>query len=225
MQPVAQATFNETAPGDWTVSFTNELVGSYNFGGPYLGTITYLVNLVANAHFDTGNIVEVPSGTSQQTAVNGGATETGGIDLTFDEVVTGGTLTAQAIDNTGGLTLEALEALADVTNFQLAGGDTPQLWDISFDGEFTGVATLVFNYDPNLVGSGALSIIHFNETLGAWENLGGIVDTVAHTITVETSSFSPFGLVEAVPEPSTLVLAALAAGALACVACRRRNGR
>jgi hypothetical protein len=102
-----------------------------------------------------------------------------------------------------------------VTNFQLTGGGTPQIWNLNFDGTFDGLATVVFNYDPNLVGGGPLSIIHFNDSSGAWENLGGIVDALYHTITVETSSFSPFAVVEAVPEPSTFALGGLAGLALA----------
>jgi hypothetical protein len=105
-----------------------------------------------------------------------------------------------------------------LTNFQVAGGATPQLWSVDFDGTFTGLATLTFNYDPAAVANPSLlSVLHFNESLNQWENLGGVVDAQNHTITVETSSFSPFVMVETVPEPSTLVLACFAALALAVV--------
>jgi PEP-CTERM motif len=218
------ATFTQTSPGNWQVAFTGQVVATYEDAFSALqGTVTYVAQLVATAHFDSAsNIAPVSAGISQSTNVIGGATQTGGIDLSFADVTTAGDVTAQAIDTTG-LSLPAIEALSSVTNFQLAGSATAQIWNVSFDGAFTGTATLTFNYDPVLAGAGTLSILHFNETLGEWENLGGTVDTLNHTITVDTTSFSPFALVVAVPEPSSWVLGALACGSLALVRRRRRR--
>jgi len=53
---------------------------------------------------------------------------------------------------------------------------------------------------------------------GQYVALNGVVDTEANTITAHSSSFSPFVLASlapsAVPEPGTLALLALGAGAL-----------
>ncbi len=64
-------------------------------------------------------------------------------------------------------------------------------------------------HDPSLVSDpDHLVVLHYNENAHQWENLGGIVDTVSRTISIETTSLSPFGMAVVVPEPSSRVLAA-----------------
>ena len=102
---------------------------------------------------------------------------------------------------------------------------SPQIWSVDFSGSLNGgSATLVFNYDPSLLPPGldqsTLGIWHFSSLANEWE-FGGTVDTLAHTITYVTDSFSPFTLGVAVPEPSSLVLAAAGAGSLGYVGAKR----
>ena len=111
-------------------------------------------------------------------------------------------------------------AAAGQINFALA-GSTVQAWDVQYTGVLTGTNTVVFHYDPTLIGTtpeSELRIEHFVN--GAWfVPAGQIVDTTAHTITFQTDSFSPFVLSQ-VPEPSSIALLML--GTL-FVTCARRG--
>ena len=115
--------------------------------------------------------------------------------------------------NTNSLTtLSTLASQTAPVNFLLpTTSGLAQEWDLSFNGTFTGSATLTFHYDPSTLAPGldpsTLQIEHF--TSGQWVALSGIVDPVADTITVSTNSFSPFVLA-AVPEPSALAFLSLA---------------
>jgi hypothetical protein len=212
------SSFSQTSPGNWAMSFSG--IVSVDYGE---GNIDFMAHLVATAHYDPlSNVAPVSTGTQQSVSVIGGASQTGGVDVAFANVATAGSVTAQQIPTTG-LSLQAYNALAAETNFHLA-GSTPQIWNVHFDGAFTGPATLVFNYDPSLLGGTSpqdLFVEHFNSVSGLWENLGGVVDAQHHTITVVTDSFSPFAM-GVVPEPSSVVLAALGLVSTLAVARRRK---
>lgn len=83
-------------------------------------------------------------------------------------------------------------------------GSQLQLFDVDFDGDFSGLLKLTFGYDGSLfdLDSSLLRVFHWNDDLGQWENLGGEVDAMNHTITVYTSNLSPFALA-AVPLPGS----------------------
>ncbi len=71
-------------------------------------------------------------------------------------------------------------------NFAIPGQNL-QVWDIDFDGIFTGLATLTFEYDEDLLGGANendLQIYHWNGSL--WEVLSRLaLDTDNNTITVK----------------------------------------
>jgi len=118
-------------------------------------------------------------------------------------------------------TLAALNA--GQSTFILPGAPA-QIWDLDFTGAFTGNATVTLHYNPAsvTVGPSLLRIRHW--TGEEWVTpKNQVVDPVAHTITFDTASFSPF-LLTVVPEPSTLVMAGLGVALLA-VAARRRHRR
>jgi PEP-CTERM motif len=217
-------TLVESAPGSESWTLTGAIVvadsNSANHGDHvHMTTTTYSGPLVATAQFGAGNVDPVSAGETSG-SVLGGAGTTGGVEVTFDQVTAGGTLSAQSIP-TAGLSFGALQALEGATNFQLA-GDTPQIWEISFDGTFTGPLTLTLAYDESLLGGvneADLFVLHFDETLNAWQKIFGTVDTDLNTITISTDSLSPFAL--SVPEPSTLLLAAC--GAVGCLIMVRRR--
>lgn len=70
------------------------------------------------------------------------------------------------------------------------------MWDVGFSGTYTGAVNLTFAYDATALPGGfdesTLSIHHYNG--GAWLNLPGIVNPVAHTITVSTTTLGAFAL-------------------------------
>lgn len=92
----------------------------------------------------------------------------------------------------------------DLPNFQIPGGQL-QLFEVEFDGDFSGQLRLSFSYDPTLLPAdfdeSSLNVFHW--TGSTWESLGGTVDTNLKTITVYTDSLSPFAVAAAVPEPET----------------------
>ncbi|MDP2787906.1 MAG: PEP-CTERM sorting domain-containing protein [Pseudomonadota bacterium] len=92
----------------------------------------------------------------------------------------------------------------DLPNFQIPGGQL-QLFEVEFDGDFSGQLKLSFSYDPTLLPAdfdeASLNVFHW--TGSTWESLGGTVDAGLNTITVETDSLSPFAVAAAVPEPET----------------------
>jgi hypothetical protein len=71
----------------------------------------------------------------------------------------------------------------------------------------------------SLMEEESLDVFHFDG--GTWLPLDGIVDTDLNTITATTMGFSPFAVgTVPIPEPSTVVLAAIG---LALVGLRRRR--
>ncbi|HVU90271.1 MAG TPA: PEP-CTERM sorting domain-containing protein [Pirellulales bacterium] len=212
--------------GDWTLSVSGhytEPVGS----GPRNSTGTFTLNAVSTAHFGTSNITTVaPDAT--QASVLGGAAATGGVTINLSGNTNGGTFTAQQIPNSGGLSQQAIAAAQVNPIFALSTSSlsaAPQIWSVEYTGLPTGqTATLVFHYDPSQLPGGfdqsQLGLWHFDKTANAWE-FGGTVNTTDHTITFVTSSFSPFELGRAVPEPSSLALLGL--GLLSLAGCRYRR--
>ncbi|MEI7970647.1 MAG: hypothetical protein WCJ69_16825 [Betaproteobacteria bacterium] len=84
-----------------------------------------------------------------------------------------------------------------------APGSTVPLWNIEYDGSFSGGLRLTFGYDPSLLAGVDINRLHiYHWHNGAWEDLGGNFDLAGGTVTVDTDSLSPFALgVSAVPEP------------------------
>ena len=142
-----------------------------------------------------------------------GLGQTGGAQATFGSIVVDGSFFAEY-------------AVRDSADIALMYGALPdnvpqptlQCWQAEFTGEFAGGATVVFQYDP--VGlqwpEEDLHILHW--TGSSWETLPGVIDLLGNTISVDTTSLSPFLLV---PEPTTLTLLTL--GGLAVLRRRRKR--
>jgi hypothetical protein len=164
-------------------------------------------------------IVDPAENPSAVPVLGGSATE-GGLDITLDATV-GGLLNAD-FDRLTQQELNERILEGDLAPLDFAiPGDTFQLWDIEFAGTLAGLATLVFGYDDSDLGpfpEEDLAVYHF--TGGAWVSLGGIVDALNNTITVQTPSFSAFAL-GVVPEPSTALLLATGVAGLALYSRRR----
>ncbi len=213
--------------GNWQLSVSGYYASSLSWPSPYgSGSVHFALDATSYAQFGTDNIAELaPTDTSA--SVLGGAATPGGVSINLPGPTDGGTFTAQQIPDTSGLSQAAVTAAETNPVFAASTADlsvNPQIWTVDYTGLVGGqTATLVFHYDPALLPVGLdesqLGIWHFNGT--DWD-FGGTVNTLDHTIAFDTTSFSPFVLGVSVPEPGTLVLAAMGAAALGVVARRRR---
>ena len=90
--------------------------------------------------------------------------------------------------------------------------NTPlQMWNLSFSGSFGGAAqvTLYYNHTALPGPEANLTILHYNSNTLAWEPIAGtVVDSVNHTITFSTTSFSPFILSASAPSSHTITSSA-----------------
>jgi hypothetical protein len=167
-------------------------VGSLTPGTPHAFSVR-AVDAAGNATASTPLVVTMPSGAgSAVLAPSAGATATIGVPSAE------GTKTVSvvfpAITATGTLTvLEAHEAPSAAPGaFTFLGA----YYDVSFTGSFTGTLTITFPYDARIPDGRAAGIKVGHWKNGAWVQLPTTVDTVNHTVTVQTSSLSPFALVE-----------------------------
>ncbi|MFP8879251.1 MAG: hypothetical protein VCE43_07175, partial [Myxococcota bacterium] len=132
----------------------------------------------------------VGAGMGVMGGVLGGASVPPGFDFEFDDTV-GGALTAVFQSIGAELAEVEVEDPAGV-NFALA-SDPLQLWQIDYDGGFTGDLILTFGYDESalLVPEPDLAILHYEGS--AWVELPKLAqDLDADTVTVSTTSLSSF---------------------------------
>lgn len=168
---------------------------------------------------------QVPAnGTNGST--NGGSTQVGGVDYMFEDTHSGGQFFVSfSAEDLKGIQEQIAAGEFGKPTFDVPGG-TLQVFEIEFEGSFSGLVTLTVGYDASLLPAefdpSRLHVYHWKN--GSWIDLGGVVDVVNHTITFATDSFSPFalGVAADVPEPSALAL--LAAGMGALVWRRKRQG-
>jgi len=165
------------------------------------------------------------------------------VTATLPTGTTAGTLSVQQVPGITSLTQAAVTAGQNNPVFALSTSNTsigaPQIWTVQFTGSLgNGLTTLTFDFDPLTIPAGtplsSLGVWHFDDnpadaTYDQWVFLTGPIGVYDgyDTITVTTSSFSPFELGTDVntPEPSTIVLAAMGLLPLACPCCRRRKPR
>ncbi|HEY4308704.1 MAG TPA: PEP-CTERM sorting domain-containing protein [Pirellulales bacterium] len=192
---------------DPNVTYANNFLG---VGGYYATNFmggNWLVDPHAVLDYSTNTIHSLLAG-------GGGLSTVGGMQVSPAMIVTNGDLTSTYTATSATNLAQTIgPAAAGQINFALA-GSTVQAWEVQYTGTLQGTNTVVFHYDPTLIGNtpeSELRIEHFVN--GAWAvPAGEVVDTVAHTITLQADSFSPFVLSQ-VPEPSSVVL--ICAGAIA----------
>lgn len=137
--------------------------------------------------------------------------------------VNGNLLTQQTSYSAYGIAQQVAQGVFGQPDF-LVPGDYLQVFDVEYTGTLVGPVELTFAYDADLLPSGFdeanLRVFHWTGT--EWENLGGVVDAANNTITVTTSSLSPFA-VAAVPEPQTYALMLAGLGLVGFAARRRKQ--
>lgn len=176
-------------------------------------TIDVMLSILTGTTVSTGGGGGGGGGNHGTGSCNGGSSHVGGVDFDIEGVENDGTFfgeEAEADDD------EIAERIADgefvLPNFAEPGG-LSQVWNLQYTGTYSGKIKLTFAYDPALLPVGfdqtKLTIYHYHA--GAWEQLVGLVDPVAHTITVMTDSLSPFML--GVPSANAIPKMAQATGA------------
>ncbi len=183
----------------------------------------YIVRSVVFDPYEVA-LTDMSVGQNQAVALNGGPGVAGGCEISFEEVISGGSLATHYGQGPAAdfavTFLPDPDDLDDVSD-NLLPGDA-QYWSIDLEGgEVSGTMELTFCYDPAMLPAGlegeGLVVLH--HTVDGWETLVPIDRAdVAHTLTVQTDSLSPFLLAQ-IPEPGTLSL--LAAGGLALIRRRR----
>lgn len=147
-------------------------------------------------------------------SVNGGAGVPGGIDYHFLGSNSSGQLFAEfSLADAGEIAERIAAGEFGALSFAVP-GRVLQIYDLEFEGSFSGGVQLTFGFDPSalsLANAGSLHIYHWTD--GSWVDLGGIVDIAGGRITVVSDSLSPFALGAPVPEPASWILL-LAGGAL-----------
>ncbi len=139
---------------------------------------------------------------------NGGSSHVGGVDFEFDDITNEGTFFGDYAEADEAEMFEREnEGDFALPSFDKPSGSITQLWHLEYNGSHTGAIHLTFAYNPSLLPAGfdetTLAIYHYNGTL--WEKLPGTVNTVAKTLTVSTTSLSPFALGV---QPSTISITA-----------------
>jgi hypothetical protein len=160
---------------------------------------------------------QVPAeGTSGST--NGGSSQVGGVDYMFEDTHSSGKFfVSYSAEDLKGIQEQVAAGEFGAPTFDVPGG-TLQVFEIEFEGSFSGLVTLTVGYDTSLLppelDPARLHVYHWKN--GSWIDLGGVVDVVNHTITFATDSFSPFaiGVAPGVPEPGALAMLAAGMGAL-----------
>jgi hypothetical protein len=231
-------TLSESAAGSgqWKLAINGSVTYTYN-NGLTTGTLTATGAILANATYSAANIQTVAPG--PQTVTVPGNNPNAAVTATLPSSSTGGTLTVQQVPGITSLTQAAVTAGENNPVFALSTSSAsigaPQIWQVNYDGSLDGgTATLTFDFDPTTLPSGTslsdLGIWHFDSALDQWEFLTGpVVDSFAtlgyDTITIETTSFSPFvlGAAVAVPEPAAVLLVGSGLLPLALAAYRRKR--
>ncbi len=162
----------------------------------------------------------VSGGEDQSGSAGGGSLVPGGLDFSFE-----------SISGEGGKLFSTFSVLrpGEVEDMIAEGEFGPltffapsaklQLFDVDFEGSFSGTVRLTFGYDPSALPDGfdeqTLRVYHWDDDVGRWEDLGGTIDPLNHTITVFTDQLSPFAVATAVPEPEGYAMMLVGIGLVA----------
>jgi hypothetical protein len=142
----------------------------------------------------TGTKVSAGSGSSG--SCDGGSSVPGGIDYEFENVESEGTCFSDfARPDQDELAVRIAQGEFSAFTFQPP-SQPAQIWEVSFNGSFTGPVNVSFGYDASLLPAGfdesGLAIYH--HTGGSWVKLPGTVNPLTHSINVSTTTLGSFAL-------------------------------
>ena len=179
--------------GVWHLSAVKDI----NNHGQIVGTGAHTAGRGVAVLLTPTNFVDTDGATVTQ---GGGIGTAGGSETLFSDLTAPGTLNAVYATRT------ASDLIAEYGSLPggLVGDETMQLWLVDFSGTL-GAAEMTFAYDETLLPfpEEDLRVSHWTD--GGWDVMQGVLDVDANTITISTSSFSPFVLTP-VPEPGLGVL-------------------
>ena len=161
-----------------------------------LGNLTVGQSVSLDVILSVRTGTRVVPGTNSTGGCNGGSTVPGGVDYQFDDVSTEGSCFGEySKADANELAVRISQGEFDAFTF-LTPGEPAQVWKLQFSGTFTGSAHLNFGYDPTILPPGfdetTLSLYEFSD--GVWQKLAGTVDTLLHTIAVDTTNLAAFAL-------------------------------
>ena len=138
----------------------------------------------------------VTPGTGSGGGCNGGSSVPGGLDYEFEDVDSPGScFTSFSRAEDAEIEIRVAQGEFDPFTFSTP-GKPAQLWEVEFDGTYTGSVNLTFGYDDTLLPPGfdedTLVIHHFSG--GIWQKLNSTVDTLLNKISVSTTDFGAFAL-------------------------------
>lgn len=182
------------APSDrWVAGGQRWSVG--NLAAGQFTSIDILLSLLTGTKVTA--VVDPGGGHHGGGSCNGGSSHVGGVDFDIDDVTAEGTFFGDyaEADEDEMFERENSGEFA-MPNFNEPNVASTQIWHLEYNGAHSGLIHLKFAYNPVLLPAGTdeghLVIYHYNGTI--WEKLTGTVDTVAHTLSVSTTSLSPFVL-------------------------------
>lgn len=163
-------------------------IQEWNQWGPALSTFGYSVvagqtTFIGSAEGGAAGVT--PTGGNVTVKPVDSATGESTVTLQFGQVTTSGQTTVSS----GSTTSSPLPPDVDA-------GTSPTYYNIETSATFTGTVKLCLKYDPaKYTDLSQLKLYHGNKD-GTWSDITTSVDTETHTVCGETSSFSPFVVVQ-----------------------------
>ena len=139
---------------------------------------------------------KVTTGTGSSGGCIGGSSVPGGVDYQFEDVTSEGSCFGEySRADANEVEVRISENEFDPIDFHTPGGPV-QLWELEFNGTYSGAIQLTFAYDPTILPAGFdETTLAIHQFIGnAWRLLTGTVDPLRHIISVSTDTLSVFVL-------------------------------
>jgi hypothetical protein len=173
----------------------------------YLGSFTFSVVAGQTTDVDFGS---TPTGTNVSVELSGGLSSPGGIGLTFSTVDAGGST----------VVVESGAGPPPPSGYRIVGlGGEPRYWDIDTTAGYSGPITVCIRYDITQVMGPETQLRLVHDAGDGFRDITTSIDTATDIICGQTTSLSPFAVVESLDAtpptlhlPSTVEVQATSAG-------------